>query len=225
MSETATVEAPATEVKEEKPARVKKVVVATPCACQFYTGKDAKGEVLATGCTEDTVRTFRPGHDAKAKSLFIKTAVAGHQVTKTLEDGSTTDIDPLHAAEDFGFRSLVEKSVDAAKAKDEVRAAKLKERADKKAETERKKVEAKAAREAKAAQKKAHEEAVTKAAEARKGQPGPATAKVGRNKFDGEILADGQFKYADAKGEEVETSNYTVVIDPATVPVPTVDAN
>lgn len=223
MSDTATAEA--VEVKEEKPARVKKVVVATPCACQFYTGLDGKGEVLATGCTEDTVRTFRPGHDAKAKSLFIKTAVAGHQVTKTLEDGSTTEIDPLHAAEDFGFRGLVEKSVDAAKAKGDVRDAKAKERADKKAATEAKKAEAKAKREQAAEAKKAHAKAVEEAAEAAKGKPGPVTAKIGRQKFDGEVLTDGTFSYKNAKGEDVETTDYTVVIDPATVPVPTVDAN
>jgi hypothetical protein len=87
------------------------------------------------------------------------------------------------------------------------------------------KAKAKADREAKAAAKKAHAAAVEQAAEDRKGQPGPATAKVGRNKFDGEILADGTFKYSDSKGEEVETTDYTVVVDPASVPVPTVDAN
>lgn len=223
MTDTA-VETPAAEVAEAKPVREKKVVVATPCACQAYTGLNAKGEVLATGCTEETIRTFKPGHDAKLKSLILDTAKAGNQVTKT-EDGESVEIDPLHAAEDFGFRSLVEKSLEGHQAKQAVKDAKAKERADKKAATEAKKAEAKAKREADAAAKKLHAKAVEDAAEARKSQPGPATAKVGRNKFDGEILADGTFKYADAKGEDVETSEYTVVIDPATVPVPTVDAN
>lgn len=228
MSETAVetpeVEAEAEATTEEKPKREKKVVEATPCACQHYTGKDAKGETLATGCTESTVRTFKPGHDAKLKSILIKTAVAGNQATKTNEDGSTSEVDPLHAAEDFGFRALVEKSVDSAKAKQEVRDAKAAERQAKKDERERAKAEAKAKREAEAKRKKAHAEAVEQAAEDRKGQPGPATAKVGRQKFDGEILADGTFKYSNAKGEEVETDSYTPVIDPASVPVPDVEA-
>ena len=89
---------------------------------------------------------------------------------------------------------------------------------------EKAKADAKAARERKAEEKKAHAKAVEEAAEARKSQPGAAKAKVGRNVVDGEILADGLFKYK--KGdEEVETSNYTPVIDPDSVPVPTVDAN
>lgn len=223
MTDTA-VETPAqaesTEV-EAKPA--KKVVEPTPCACQFYSGTDAKGQELSTGCDEETVRTFRPGHDAKLKSLLIKVASAGNSVTKRVGDG-TEEMDPLHAAEEFGFRGLVEKSVNAANEKQAARDAKAKEREEAKAAKERAKAEAKAERERKAAQKKAHADAVAKAAEERKGQPGPATAKVGRSTFDGEILADGQFRYT--KGdEEVETSNYSVVVDPASVPVPDVDAN
>ena len=138
--------------------------------------------------------------------------------------GHPVEMDPLHAAEEFGFRSLVEKSVDAAKAKQEARDAKAKEREEAKAKREKAKADAKAARERKAEEKKAHAKAVEEAAEARKSQPGAAKAKVGRNVVDGEILADGLFKYK--KGdEEVETSNYTPVIDPDSVPVPTVDAN
>src|SRR5690606_32593250 len=205
MTETAVAE---TAVAEDKPKREKKVVEATACACQFYSGQDVRGETLSTGCAEVTPRTFRPGHDAKLKSLLIKVGSAGNQVVKTV-DGETEEMDPLHAAEEFGFRGLVEKSVDAAKAK---------EREAKKAETERKKAEAKAERDAKAAQKKAHAEAVAKAAEDRKSQPGPAKAKVGRSTVDGEILDDGTFKYK--KGDdEVETTDYTPVIDPSTVEV------
>jgi|SRR5690606_2191521 len=214
MTETAVAE---TAVAEDKPKREKKVVEATACACQFYSGQDVRGETLSTGCAEVTPRTFRPGHDAKLKSLLIKVGSAGNQVVKTV-DGETEEMDPLHAAEEFGFRGLVEKSVDAAKAKQEARDAKAKEREAKKAETERKKAEAKAERDAKAAQKKAHAEAVAKAAEDRKSQPGPAKAKVGRSTVDGEILDDGTFKYK--KGDdEVETTDYTPVIDPSTVEV------
>lgn len=217
MTDTA-VETPA-ETVEAKPVREKKVVVATPCACQFYTGKDKDGKDLSTGCDGETVRTFLPGHDAKLKSLILKVAVAGGQVTKSTDDADE-ELEPLHAAEDFGFRGLIEKSLAGHQAKQAVRDAKAKERADKKAAADAKKAEAKAQREQAAEAKKAHAKAVEEAAEAAKGNAGPATAKVGRNKFDGEILADGTFKYSDAKGEEVETTEYTVVIDPATVPVP-----
>lgn len=222
MSDTA-VETPVneTEAVEEKPAREKKApVVPTACACQFYSGQNGRGETLSTGCNEVTPRTFRPGHDAKLKSLLIQVGAAGNQVTKSTDD-EDVDMDPLHAAEEFGFRALVEKSVEAAKAKEDARAAKAQERADAKAKKEQEKADAKAKREQAAKAKKAHADAVAKAAEDAKSNPGPAKAKVGRTTVDGEILADGTFKYT--KGdEEVETTNYTVVIDPATVPAPDV---
>lgn len=222
MTDTA-VETPVAE--EAKPVREKKAPVEpTACACQFYTGTDKGGSELSTGCEGKTVRTFLPGHDAKLKSLILKTAIAGKSVSKKTDTG-TEQMEPLHAAEDFGFRSLIEKSLSTHNAKQEVRDAKAQERASKKAATEAKKAEAKAKREQAAEAKKAHAKAVEEAAEAAKGKPGPATAKIGRNKFDGQILNDGTFKYANAKGEEVETTDYTVVIDPATVPVPAVDAN
>lgn len=218
MTDTA-VETPVAEATEEaKPVKAPKV--ATACACQLYTGTDKDGNALATGCDGETVRTFLPGHDAKTKSLILKVAIAGGQVTKTV-DGESEELEPLHAAEDFGFRGLIEKSLASAQAKQAVRDAKAGERAEKKAATEKKKAEAKAKREQANEAKKAHAKAVEEAAEARKGQPGPATAKIGRAKFDGVILEDGTFKYTNAKGEEVETGEYSVVIDPATVPVPT----
>lgn len=215
-------EQPEAPAAEAKPAKAPKV--ATPCACRAFSGKNAQGETLSTGCEGETVRTFMPGHDAKLKSMLIKIAVAGNQVTKTAEDGSTTEIDPLHAAEEFGFRTLVEKSVDTAKAKQAAKDEKAQAREAARQERAAKKAEAKAAREQAAQRKKAHAEAVAKAAEERKTQPGPAKAKVGNKVVEGEILNDGQFKYT--KGDtEVETNNYTPVIDPATVPVPEVAAN
>lgn len=225
MSDTA-VETPVNdevEAVEEKPKREKKAPVEpTACACQFYTGSNAKGEALSTGCSEVTPRTFRPGHDAKLKSLLIQVGAAGNQVTKTV-DGETSEMDPLHAAEEFGFRGLVEKSVDAKKAEAEESKRKAEERQAKKDAASKAKAEAKAKREQAAKAKKAHAEAVAKAAEDAKGTPGPAKVKIGRTTVDGEILADGTFKYK--KGDEdVETTNYTVVIDPASVPVPDVEA-
>lgn len=225
MTDTAVeVPAQAEGTEEVKPVREKKVVEPTPCASSLYHWVDDEGVKHDCGTQGSvTPRTFRPGHDAKLKSLLIRAAVAGKQVVKATEDGDV-EMDPLHAADEYGFRNLVEKSVESALAKQEARDAKARERQAKKDERERAKAEAKAERERKAAQKKAHADAVEKAAEDRKSQPGPATAKVGRTTVNGEILADGVFKYA--KGdEEVETTNYTVVIDPSTVPVPDVDAN
>lgn len=219
MSETA-VETPEVEAEavEEKPKREKKVVEPTPCASSLYHWVDDEGVKHDCGTQGSvTPRTFRPGHDAKLKSLLIKAAVAGKMVIKTTEDGEV-EMEPLHAAEEYGFRNLVEKSVDAAKEKAEIRAAKLKEREEAKAKKAQEKADAKAKREQAVAQKKAHAEAVAKAAEDRKGQPGAAKAKVGRTVVDGEILADGTFKYK--KGdEEVETTNYTPVIDPESITV------
>jgi len=225
MTDTNVAEAPAVETEaaaEPKAPRVKKVVEPTPCACQFYSGKDAEGNDLATGCDESTVRTFKPGHDAKLKSLLIKVGAAGGQVTK-IQDGETSEMDPLHAAEEFGFRSLVEKSVDAAKAKQEARDARAKEREEKKAKADQAKQEARAARERKIAQKKAHADAVAKAAEEAKKTPGPAKVKIGRSTVEGEILNDGTFKYTKGDKEiEVGSDKFEVVIDPASVPVPEV---
>jgi hypothetical protein len=224
MSETA-VETPATtDEVEAKPKREKKVVEPTPCASSLYHWVDDEGVKHDCGTQGSvTPRTFRPGHDAKLKSLLIKAAVAGKQVVKTTPEDGEVEMDPLHAAEEYGFRGLVEKSVESARAKQEARDAKAKEREEAKAKREAEKAKAKAAREAKVAQKKAHAEAVEKAAEDAKSKPGPATAKVGRQKFDGEVLNDGTFKYKNAKGEDVETTEYTVVIDPNTVPVPEVN--
>lgn len=225
MSETAVAEPVVNdeaEATEEKPARVKKVVEPTRCECGLYTGKDVKGEDLATGCTETNTRTFKPGHDAKLKSLLIQVGAAGGEVTKTV-DGETEVMDPLHAADLYGFRNLVEKSVDAKKAEQADKARKAEERQAKKDAAAKAKEEAKAKREKAAEAKKAHAKAVEEAAEAAKGKPGPAKAKVGRTTVDGEILADGTFKYK-KDDEDVETTNYTVVIDPASVPVPNVEA-
>lgn len=214
MTDTA-VETPDAETVAEEPKPKKAPKEPTACACQLYSGQDAKGNELSTGCDEKTVRTFRPGHDAKLKSLFIKVAVAGNEVIKTDGD-SVTSMQPFYAAEEYGFRDLVEASVNKATAKNEARAAKAKVREDAKAAAEAKRAEARAAREQRAEEKAAHAEAVAKAAEVAKSTPGPATAKIGRQKFDGEILADGTFKYK--KGDkDVETTNFEVVIDPSTV--------
>lgn len=225
MTDTAVAESPSTEVDpavnvvaDDKPTKAK--AVATPCACSLYYGTDGKGEALSTDCEAVTVRTFGPGHDAKLKSLLIKTAVAGEDVIKVV-DGTETELSPVHAAEEYGFRDLVEKGV-------ETHRAKIAKRDEAKAERERKANERRAAKdEAKAERKRVQEErkaqaaalkAATDKANAEK-VPGPARAKVGRTEFDGEVLQDGTFKYTNSEGTEVETEKYTIVVDPTSINV------
>lgn len=221
-----TTEAPVVETAPvaEKPAKV--VKAPAKCACSLYTGQDAKGVDLSTGCTAETVRTFGPGHDAKLKSLLIKVAIAGGEVTKTV-NGESSQLSAIHAAEEYGFRPQVEKglAVHTAKVTKSTDAAAA--RAAKKAEKDAAKAEAKAKREADKAAKKAQADALQAATDKANADKvaGPATAKVGSQKYDGEILADGTFRYTNATGEQVETEKYTIVIDPSTVVVPTVAAN
>lgn len=149
MSET--IEAPAEAAPKKAAAQPK------PCACVAYVAKLADGTELTTGCTAQTPRNFAPGHDAKLKSLLIKAAIAGVDVTRSNGDG-VTELSPLHAAEDFGFRAQVEKGVDTQARKDAVKSAKKAERqaaADKRAADAAAK---KAEREAAAAQRKADRE-------------------------------------------------------------------
>lgn len=220
MTDTAVAESTSTEVDPAVEKTVKAKAVATPCACSLYTGTDGKGEALSTYCEAVTVRTFGPGHDAKLKSLLIKTAIAGEDVIKIV-DGRETEMSPVHAAEEYGFRDLVEKGV-------ETHRSKQAKRDEARAETERKRNERAAAKEeAKAERKRTQEERKAQAAALKAAidkanaekVPGPARAKVGRTEFDGEVLQDGTFKYVNSEGTEVETEKYTILVDPATINV------
>ena len=217
MTDTAVVEADAV-AADEKSVKVK--AVATPCACSLYVGRDSNGEALSTDCEAVTVRTFGPGHDAKLKSLLIKTAIAGEDVIKVV-DGSETELSPVHAAEEYGFRELVEKGVETHRSKqakrDEARADRDRKRNERQAAKEEAKAERKRVQEERKARAAALKEA-TERANAEKA-PGPARAKVGRVEFDGEVLQDGTFKYTNSEGTEVETEKYTIVVDPATITV------
>lgn len=208
-------------VSEEKPAKAK--AVATACACSLYTGIDAKGVKLTTDCEAATVRTFGPGHDAKLKSLLIKTAVAGANVTKFHEDGSTSELSPVHAAEEYGFRELVEKGLATHRAKLDKREEAKAAREAKKAKRDQEREDAKNERKRVQAERKAKADALKAATDKANAEknPGPARAKVGRAEFDGEILQDGTFRFT-KDGEQVETEKYTIVVDPATL---NVDAN
>lgn len=156
---TETIDSPveAAEPKKAKPEP-------KPCACASYTAH-ADGKELSTNCTALTPRNFAPGHDAKLKSLLIKAAVAGVDVAKSNDTGEVTEVSPLHAAEDFGFRPQVEKGVETDAKVKRAKADKAearKEAADKRAAD---RAAAKAAREEKAAQRKADRE--QKAADAK----------------------------------------------------------
>lgn len=221
MTDTA-VETPAVEAETpavEKPKREKKApAVATPCKCSLFTGQDIKGNELSTDCQAETIRVFAPGHDAKLKSLLIKSAIAKVDVTR-VENGVEQELSPVHAAEEFNFRALVEKGLAIHERKEGVRAERAAER---KAKVEKRAAEKQAAKDERAKVQAERKALAAKLDEAEKAAnenktPGPATAKIGRNKFDGEVLADGTFRYKDAKGEDVEVENYKIVIDPASL--------
>lgn len=149
------------------------------CACSAYVVRFDNGNELATGCSAKTPRNFAPGHDAKLKSILIKAAIAGVDVTKATDNGTVT-VSPLHAAEDFGFRPQVEKGVETQARKDAVKAEKAaarKEAAEKRAQAAAAK---KAEREAAAAQRKADREAAKaqKEADRKAAQDVPADAEA-----------------------------------------------
>jgi hypothetical protein len=142
MTETTTTEAPAIEAPADKPAKAEPKT--TDCECgNWEIGRthDAPAEggepevtIETTGCDSQTRRVFAPGHDAKLKSLLIKAGVYGMEVRTGRDSGLLQTMDAATAASRFEFANMVEKGIEAGKAKlaarDE-RDAKRKERAAK----------------------------------------------------------------------------------------------
>lgn len=170
MSDTQTVETPAAEV-EAKPAKSPKQP--KPCACSQYEVRTDEG-VTSTGCTAQTVRSFVPGHDAKLKSMLIKAAIAGQDVTRlaTSEYPEST-LTARQAAEDFNFAGHIDKGVETHEKREAVRQEKADARAAKKAEADAKKADAQA--EAAAAREAKKEEAAARR-EAKKAERDAAAA-------------------------------------------------
>jgi hypothetical protein len=166
MSDTQTVEAPV----EAKPA--KSVKTPHACACSLYTVHTDEGDVT-TECTAQTVRSFVPGHDAKLKSMLIKAAINGQEVTREATDQNPEAVlSAREAAEDFNFAAHIDKGVETHEKREAAKAerkaasdAKKAEAADKKAVAE---AEKKAVRDAKKAEAAAKREAAAADREAKK---------------------------------------------------------
>lgn len=85
-----------------------------PCRCGQFVGRDGE----RTGCQARTARTFAPGHDAKAKGLFLRAALSGDLVR---DEATGRTYEGTDAAGLFGFRELVLASLAKAQAKEAAR--------------------------------------------------------------------------------------------------------
>jgi hypothetical protein len=78
------------------------------CSCSKATVRNAEtGELLTTGCTAQTKRTFAPGHDARLKGFLIRAGIADHEV----RFGNSQPLNAVQVAEMFGFGHLVEAGI------------------------------------------------------------------------------------------------------------------
>lgn len=97
-----------------------------PCTCSTFVAYDVERDVeYRTHCTQQTARTFAPGHDAKLKGNLIRWAVLGYEIrvgdaTKSAEGW----------AESFGFgymvRAGIKRSAERGQAKAAARAKRVK---------------------------------------------------------------------------------------------------
>lgn len=74
-----------------------------PCTCSRVATFTETGEVVTTGCTATTRRTFAPGHDARLKGFLIRAGVADQLV----RIGNDANTDPEAIADQFGFGYMV----------------------------------------------------------------------------------------------------------------------
>jgi len=75
-----------------------------PCTCSLVVAfANDTDEVLTTGCTATTKRTFAPGHDARLKGFLIRAGIAD-QLVRIGDDVNTS---PEAIAEQFGFAHMV----------------------------------------------------------------------------------------------------------------------
>lgn len=150
--------------------------------------------VYSTNCDETTVKTFRPGHDAKLKSLLIQ---AGAQSLELTDRGGLFT-DALGVARRYGFLAQVEAGIKRAGYKAD---AKAQREVGKAARREARATELGNRAQAKAAKAAANrtrrEVATTPAAQ----DAASVKIKVGRWEYDAEIDAAGNASYTDSHGE------------------------
>lgn len=163
-------------------------------ACRCSLVRTASGET--TGCAELTVSKFKPGHDAKLKSLLGLAQANGEMVTVTTPgtnegDANTeTEMSPLEAAGKFGNFGYMVTEI----------AAKLVAKRERAANHKAKLAASKAQREAKKAEKGP--------------KTTPAKAKVGRWEYEGFLVQQKSgdvFRYTNKKDETVEVAKFQLV--------------
>lgn len=80
-----------------------------PCTCSKVSTRTETGELVTTGCTQTTKRTFAPGHDARLKGFLIRAGVEGQDV-KVGDDAPRT---AQEVADQFGFGYMVAEGIKA----------------------------------------------------------------------------------------------------------------
>ncbi len=168
MTDTTAPEAP-----EQKPAPAK----AQPQACicsRFEIGTDGVRET--TNCTQESIRGFAQGHDAKLASFLVTAHVENQEIRENTPTGVRVHATPSDAMADISasLQTKVERMTANATAKRDARL-----------DREAKRAEAKAAREAEAKRKK--DEKAAKKAEAK--PPREVGAQVAEGSAEGDLPA------------------------------------
>lgn len=209
--ETTTPPADGAAVKRERRA-------ATPCECSLFSvqvglraseagdGDLVYDKELTTGCAgELTKRTFRPGHDAKLKSLLITAGGMGEDVCK--QEGAVNRVgDAVGHAEKYGFADLVRAGIEKVEAANKIKAA----NAARRDAAKRDAAERRAAKNAhqglpvEPAPAPAAPEVFPTVAEVVEAEtPAMVQAKVGRWVREGVIASNGDFHYTDRKDRQL----------------------
>lgn len=80
-----------------------------PCTCSKVSTRTETGELVSTGCSQTTKRTFAPGHDARLKGFLIRAGVEGQDVTV----GDDAPRSAQAVADQFGFGYMVAEGIKA----------------------------------------------------------------------------------------------------------------
>ncbi|MER5660422.1 hypothetical protein [Streptomyces mirabilis] len=192
----------ATATQAENTTAEKKI----PCECSRYSvlvnvreadnGDLTWDEELTTDCEAGARKLFAQGHDAKLKSFLIGAGAAGHEVRRN-DGGVVSMADAATHAQQYTFGRMVAAGIERAEAKAAKKAERLaaKEAAHKEALTRY------AARQTRKIQAKLAKQAA---------EPKTVKAKVGRWTYEGTVQ-DGQFIYADAKGNKKTAVKFQLV--------------
>ncbi len=200
MTDVATTDAPT-----EKPAKT--VPAPRPCICStFEIGSDGVRET--TGCTQESVRGFAQGHDAKLASFLVTAFAERQEIRENTPEGTKVHPTPSAAVADISaaLQTKVERMTENAVSKRAARLAREAARAQAKAEREAEAKRKKDEREAKKAEAKPPREVGAKVTEGTVVNDGPSrfsTIKVGRHEYEADINPDTKVAtYRDQDGVE-----------------------